>query len=369
MKTSFTKEDTLIVKGVAIITMLLHHCFICKTNLDYYQLSYAPFDKTTVLNIAKWSKVCVGIFVFLSAYGITLSLKKLQKNKQFQNNQITFSTMRRIWRILAGFWPIYLFSVVGSLIWSREKFAVYKSGFSRILYVALDFLGLSDLLGTPSLIGTWWYLGLAILEILALPCLYVFYRKYGALILIGLSYLLPFALKLGMPAFIRWLPAMTLGIVFADQDVFGRIQKFGLSHIRKEVLRCAEFIILLFLLLVSYKLRFTTFGEKHLNIVDSLTPLLVILFVFLFVCQIPVLSSFLKLLGTHSMNIFLFHSFVRGRWFVDFTYSFRHWWLIVLVLVLDCLLISMMIEKIKKLVHYESFVMKVESTLKEHITP
>ena len=76
-KTQFSKKDTNIVKGVAIIAMLFHHCYTTNIKFKAHGVLFAPFSKSTVVTLSLWAKVCVGIFVFLSAYGITISLKKL----------------------------------------------------------------------------------------------------------------------------------------------------------------------------------------------------------------------------------------------------------------------------------------------------
>lgn len=364
MNSNFTKNDTLVVKGVAIIAMLFHHCYTSKTDLNAYMISYAPFAKGTVLRMSVWSKVCVGIFVFLSAYGITLSLKELVRKNGDQRKYIAFQTERRIWRILSGFWPIYLFVTAGSLIWSRNSFQVYKGGFSRCIYVLLDLLGLSDLMGTPLFIGTWWYLGLALLEVLMLPVLYSFYMRYGALILIGISYFLPEILGVELTDFMRWFPTMSLGIWFADRNLLAGIKEYTIPRTSLSVTRAIEGMAVIVLLAFSYKLRFCAFGKDHMEIVDSITPLIVVLAAYIFLCELPVITDFLQLLGRHSMNIFLFHNFIRARWFEGFSYSFRYWWLITFVLILDCLLISIVIEKVKKLLCYERFTSWVEDRMK-----
>ena len=89
------------------------------------------------------------------------------------------------------------------------------------IYMLIDFSGLAHIFGTPTLLGTWWYLGLAFMEIMLLPFLYYVYRKCGAFTTIALSYLLPMALSLPMSSsVVHYLPAMTLGIWFAQEDLF-----------------------------------------------------------------------------------------------------------------------------------------------------
>ena len=94
-----------------------------------------------------------------------------------------------------------------------------------------------------------------------------------------------------------------------------------------------------------------------------MTPLAVIVFTWLFLTGIPYLREILAVLGRYSMNIFLLHNFIRARWFEDFSYSFRFWWLIVLVLLLDNFVLSVAIEWLKKVLRYNSFVSKIENVI------
>ena len=48
MNTQFSKKDTNIVKGVAIIAMLFHHCYVTNINFKAHGVSFAPFSKGTV---------------------------------------------------------------------------------------------------------------------------------------------------------------------------------------------------------------------------------------------------------------------------------------------------------------------------------
>ncbi len=82
----------------------------------------------------------------------------------------------------------------------------------------------------------------------------------------------------------------------------------------------------------------------------------VVVFAYFWLIHLPGLMHILSLLGTYSMNMFLIHSFIRSRWLKDFTYSFPHWSMIWGVLLLDSLLLAMLLELVKKLVHYQHIV-------------
>lgn len=197
MNYQFSKTDTNIVKGVAIIAMLFHHCYVTDVSFKAHGVSFAPFSKGTVVTLAQWSKVCVGIFVFLSAYGIALSLKKLYDGRQYERKNLSRMAVRRIWKILSGFWPVFILAVLGCAIWAPESFEVYKQGIARIIYIVIDFLGLAHLFDTPTLLGTWWYLSLAFMEIMLLPFLYFCYRRWGGIYYCGTKLLPSYGLVFG----------------------------------------------------------------------------------------------------------------------------------------------------------------------------
>ena len=363
MNYQFSKKDTNIVKGVAIIAMLFHHCYVTEVSFKAHGVSFAPFSRGTVVTLAQWSKVCVGIFVFLSAYGIALSLKKLYDGRRYDRKNISCMAIRRIWKILSGFWPVFILTVLGCAIWAPESFQVYKQGVSRIIYIVIDALGLAHLFDTPTLLGTWWYLSLAFMEIMLLPFLYYCYRKWGAFITVALSYFLPMALSLEMTNLVRYLPVMSLGIWFAEEDLFAKIAEWRIPNTGLAVTRAAEFLALAVVLLGTVWLKVSAFGKAHTSITDSITPLAVIIFTYLFFAGIPVLKNILGILGKYSMNIFLMHNFIRARWFEDFSYSFKFWWLIVLVLVVDTFVISLIIELGKEVLHYNKLVSNIEKRI------
>lgn len=63
----------------------------------------------------------------------------------------------------------------------------------------------------------------------------------------------------------------------------------------------------------------------------------------------------MQFFGKHALNIFLVHTFIRYTFFQDFTYSFKHFALICLVLFGISLGISIVIEGLKKLLHFDRF--------------
>ena len=67
-------KDTNILKGLAIMLMLVHHLFWKQNGL--YDDVHLIRDLYLVNQIGVFSKVCVAIFVFLSGYGLTIQAEK-----------------------------------------------------------------------------------------------------------------------------------------------------------------------------------------------------------------------------------------------------------------------------------------------------
>ena len=65
---------------------------------------------------------------------------------------------------------------------------------------------------------------------------------------------------------------------------------------------------------------------------------------------------FLYHIGKQATNMFLVHNFIRVVWYYDFTYSFRYWWLILLVLLAISYVVSIIINALKKTIRYDKIV-------------
>ena len=88
MKENFSKKDTNIIKGIAILFLMFHHCFLSGDRYRNLQVVFSPFSESIVNYIAAFLKICVPIFVFLTAYGITISLKK-----QYQLSKLKYDNI------------------------------------------------------------------------------------------------------------------------------------------------------------------------------------------------------------------------------------------------------------------------------------
>lgn len=74
--TTFSREDTKLVKGFAILLMLYHHLFAFSDRIQDGN-SYIPLLTFTSVNSAElvglFGKMCVALFLFLGGYGTWMS--------------------------------------------------------------------------------------------------------------------------------------------------------------------------------------------------------------------------------------------------------------------------------------------------------
>lgn len=359
----FTKEHTMQMKGIAIIILLFHHCFLnaqrwatvpyeklaTTKGWGYYPISFAPFSSHTIQYLASFSKICVAMFVFMTGYGMWVSYES-QKKKTTMSNYIK----KRMVTLMTGF--LIIFAVTEILAIPTGRFIeVYGHDFRSVVYMIIDALGLAKLLGTPLFCLTWWYMSLAIVLIMIFPFVHSIMEKYQWVMVVA-SIIVPRACGFGQSTdLFRYLLAYTLGMYFAQHDLLARIkEKFMEQNVAGKLL---SLIVSLIGLAVIIKCRQNAWiGWKYLDFWDGFAAMYVIVLSYIYILNGKWIVKGLGFLGKHSMNIFLIHSFYRDVFFHEFTYSFYYAWLDYIVLMAISLVTSIVLEWFKKLIRYEKFI-------------
>ena len=99
----FTKKNTLAVKGIAISFLLFYHCFSNSARMRNMAVSFAPFSQDTAMMIARCMVHCVGMFAFLSVYGLTLSMKSKYPEYDFDGHTATLYVLKRYVKLVLTF--------------------------------------------------------------------------------------------------------------------------------------------------------------------------------------------------------------------------------------------------------------------------
>lgn len=359
----FTKEHTMQMKGIAIIILLFHHCFLnaqrwatvpyeklaTTKGWGYYPISFAPFSSHTIQYLASFSKICVAMFVFMTGYGMWISYES-QKKKTTMSNYIK----KRMVTLMTGFLIIFVVTEILAIPTGRF-IEVYGHDFRSVVYMIIDALGLAKLLGTPLFCLTWWYMSLAIVLIMIFPFVHSIMEKYQWVVVVA-SIIVPRACGFGQSTdLFRYLLAYTLGMYFAQHDLLARIkEKFMEQNVAGKLL---SLIVSLIGLAVIIKCRQNAWiGWKYLDFWDGFAAMYMIVISYIYILNGKWIVKGLGFLGKHSMNIFLIHSFYRDVFFHEFTYSFYYAWLDYIVLMAISLVTSIVLEWFKKLIRYEKFI-------------
>ena len=318
-------SDSNALKGVALLFLLCHHLFY-KPNGLYDEVVVK--GHLVMLELGALSKVCVAIFVFLSGYGLmiqTLSKEGTVDWKAF--------FVRRFKKLFLNYWLIWLIFVPISYFCFDMTFTgSYRQDVGAHLF--------TDLLGIHSLVfcrpgdvtcynPTWWFYACIILLYVLFPLLYRLVRRDALLAV--LAALVISLLPLPFLQVIRfYIIAFVFGMMMVITDIPSPARRL-------------RYLYLPVLALLMFFRTMTTY------------PLLIDCFITLGLVQVyrafslpAVLSKGLVFLGKHSMNIFLFHTFIFYFWFRDFIYASRNPLIIFLTLLVVCVIISMLLEQVKK---------------------
>ena len=319
---SLSIKDSYILKGLALLLLLCHHLFF--GNEELYDDIRLYHDYTLFHSMGIVSKACVALFVFLSGYGLS------EKHKGCENLNKKKFYIHRFRKLYSNYWIIWCLFIPISIFWLGPS----VDGIVGIIRLLSDFLGISIFLGFSFYNTTWWFFSC----ILALYLFYPFLRKWiqsgHFFFMITISIvlvLLPFEY---FKAVWRYLPAFVLGICFSEYDL------------RPSLHLCAWISILLLLLIERLYVSYGIF-------IDSLIASIIVI-IYSKVRLATIIKRIFEYLGRHSMNIFYFHTFLFHIWFQDYIYKSRNPIIIYLTLLLTSLLISELIERLKRCLYFKS---------------
>lgn len=180
---SFNKDCTLITKGILIIMMLVHHLFT-QDLVQTYAVQTAFSNAIMHQHISECCKMCISGYAFLSAFGMTCSLKKMNDNTEKAYFKFV---ARRIIKLEASLIFIYIVAILFKrfvMLESIRKVYENGNGFSFICLI-IDMLGMAEYFGTPTVNITWWYMSYALLLVVMMPFIYILYKRYGLTLFIA----------------------------------------------------------------------------------------------------------------------------------------------------------------------------------------
>lgn len=354
----FTKEETNRCKGIAILMMLFHHLFNDYEEYAGYAIQYWPLTGDQTIHLGLLCKVCVTIFVFLSGYGIAAVYTAKFKNKEPDRQQIWKFTISRYWKLMAGYWFVFILALLFSGL-GRTPMQAYGTDLkTAIVYFVIDFWGLSFAFHTPTLNPTWWYMSVALYIIFLMPFIMKLVKKTGIFLMIAASMSFLQMAEIQSVAS-TYVFGLLLGIFCFEYDIFGKwmvlLEKKKGSFLIKSLFLFAATILLL-----KFRMNYNYYG-----IVDGLIAITLCGFSMMVFSKIPLMNKGLEILGIHSANIFLIHNLLYSYYFLGFYYSFRYPAVILAVLTVTSLLVSVAIERIKIWSRYNKIMKNAERKLCE----
>ena len=358
----FSKDDTFVMKGFAIIFLCCYHCFSSYSRLSGANVSFFPFSQKMGIYISESLNLCVGMFAFLSVFGMTLTLKNNQANLMMTVDKKIQFVLKRYIGLIGGFLLPFFFCQIVSIIMGYHP---YGEGIvNPLCNFLLDMLGISKLFGTPMMTETWWYMSLAVLFIVFFSLSIDFYRKYNILSIAMWAIVLLLSVD-NISNMYRWLFIIPLGICFADLDWFTKLYRWMRKN--KITLWLKRFCIYFTFLAIVY-LRTCPWGLRYIGIlVNSITSIFMIFILYDLFYEATKIKKFFCFFGHHSANIFYVHTFIRGIWFNDLTYSFHYACLILVFVLMVTLLISIGIEAFKAAIGWNKKIWKLKQLCCEKV--
>ena len=322
-------QDTNVFKGLAIMLMLWHHLFYIDNGL--YEDFVISQNFKIILHTGQFAKLCVCIFVFFSGYGLAAQAE----NKNGIGNVWKFYK-HRFAKLYLNYWFVWIIFVpIGIFVFHRTLADAYGTEdiTPRLLR---DIMGI---IGAHGYNPTWWFYSCIILLYLMFPLLY---RLVKNNIILGLL----------LCSIIYFSPVYSP----ANSYIFSFLTGIAYPVFRQRVAppskkRYTLNVLLWFTLLLILCLERDIVG-------GAIDPAITVALVELYNrIRLPrLLKKALAILGQHSMNIFLFHTFIYYFWFQDFIYSPRTPLLIFLLLMGICLMVSVCLERLKRALRLQELI-------------
>ena len=327
-----TRQDTAVMKGIAICAMLCHHLY-----------GFPPEGVEPYTGVLSWlgvlGKVCVALFLFCSGYGLAANYtpNSIKEDLKFIG--------RRLLKFYLNYWVIFLIFVpITILAFNRPLSAAYGENYVWG-HLILDIFGLQ---GWNSYNITWWFNTLIIILYLLFPLLYRAIRwKPWLAILVGvivmrLSTRVPFdTLDLCL-----WQFPFILDVVWKLYESKGAdVQEWLTTH-RAIAIICSVCLLIASVIIRMYPIVPHWGGVR----IDGFIACAIAWCVITILRNSRSIMAILYFLGKHSINSYMIHTFINGYWHPEWLHSCE--WLRgganFAILMLICLKISIVLEYIKE---------------------
>ena len=317
-----TKNETTILKGVAILLMLFLHLFNHIDGMCHY---FVLLGEEPLCLFMSRATNPVAFYVLLGGYGLYYVHKKGDK--------------RRITRIINLFITFWLITTIAVIIFNSLGRNFFDNNFILAINV---YLGFSPHINHPA----WFLLPYALIS-LSSKHLFDLFDKYKPWLVIiamlAFKLITSYIVSRGQNVLPHHEYIYTIVLYFHLLPTFiigATIHRFDIvTYIRERT--NPKFALLLLLCLFIVRCTFTT------SIFDTIYA---IIFISLFLCirRWKFVDLSLEMLGKHSTNIWLIHAYIYGPLLHDYIYGLKFTPLVFLGLILTSLIASIAINFIQR---------------------
>ena len=343
-RSAFTKEESLGLKGIAILLMIFPHCFGAPWWYSEFSINFFPLLEARVNRIASFGGICVGIFAFITGYGLSAALER-------HKGSTTSFCFQRYIKSMHSFWPILVICLVAGVILDNHTAETYLTGgtLNWLYNLLIQGLGLSYLFGTPMFVHEWWYLSAMVIFIFLTPVLVTLIKQHGWIVTLLLWIAVPYftGAGYGHPIY-GFSIAVLLGVIFYYYRVFDRIEEFlsgRFTGTRGQILKS---IAALCVVAFSYKVYVIGPGVAYDEVHAAFIPVIFIICFKECVLCYPLFRRVFAFLGKHSANMYFIHTVFSRLYLRTFLFSLPWFGLTLLAVVGTSLGFSVVLETGKR---------------------
>lgn len=171
---TFDRDDTKVMKGIAILLMLMHHLWAFPERVfvnDGFTDTFAVFGEYWYYYLGRFGKICVSMFLFLSGYGL---MKTKQTGKLDLIGKVK-GLYQTYWKVFVIFIPIafLLFSNQPAYCKDTGIYSRYNTYSNRDMLT--NFLGLSS-----SYNPEWWFFRTYLVALFTFPLVAKWMDRHSA---------------------------------------------------------------------------------------------------------------------------------------------------------------------------------------------
>ena len=149
------------IQGIAVLLMMYHHFFLDPSELA---ISYGNIE--LVKQTAWFGKICVGMFAFVSGYGVFYGFSALKREQFFTTLRGNYrKTFVRMLRVFGKYWYVLF-------IFKGIDFIIRKEMFYPVEFWE-NFFAIKVTYN-----GTWWYMQQYVLMMLLAPLLHLLLEPF-----------------------------------------------------------------------------------------------------------------------------------------------------------------------------------------------